>query len=115
MKGSIDRFIVDPPFLSEDCQTRGMSSQLPWSHIDAHFLAAMTVKWLSKSLESIDSDPRLIVCTGERMESLIQRLYRTQGVLVTTFEPKHAKGLSNEFLCYSNFECEKWKCRKGSD
>jgi methylase of polypeptide subunit release factors len=24
MKGTVDRIICDPPFLSEDCQTKGM-------------------------------------------------------------------------------------------
>ena len=28
MKGTIDHIICDPPFLSEDCQTKGMRSRL---------------------------------------------------------------------------------------
>ncbi|KAH8590919.1 putative N6-adenine methyltransferase-domain-containing protein [Bisporella sp. PMI_857] len=91
MKGTVDSFIIDPPFLSEECQTK----------------AAMTVRWLSKSWGSKDS--RLIVCTGERMETLIHKLYRPQGIATTTFLPVHTKGLSNEFFCYANFECGHWK------
>lgn len=79
--------------------------------------AAMTVRWLSKTWGaskikgSTDSlqEPRTIVCTGERMESLVNKLYRPQGVATTTFEPVHAKGLSNEFRCYANFDCPDWK------
>ena len=74
----------------------------------------MTVRWLSKSWGggAGSGDSRLIVCTGERMESLINKLYKAQGIATTTFEPVHSKGLSNEFFCYANFECEKWKWKK---
>lgn len=48
------------------------------------------------------------------MESLINKLYRPAGVLTTTFEPIHSKGLSNEFFCYANFECEKWRWKENS-
>ncbi|KAF1920579.1 putative N6-adenine methyltransferase-domain-containing protein [Ampelomyces quisqualis] len=92
MKGTFDHIICDPPFLSEDCQTK----------------AALTVRWLAKSwtAESL----RLIVCTGERMESLVTtKLYGKVGTKTTDYEIKHAKGLSNEFRCYANFECEEWK------
>jgi len=104
MKGSVDYIICDPPFLSEECQTK----------------AAMTVRWLSKSWAAVpdtrSTDSRLIICTGERMNSLINKLYRPQGISTTTFEPTHSKGLSNEFSCYANFECEfwKWKEQNGS-
>lgn len=91
LKASFDYMICDPPFLSEDCQTK----------------AALTVRWLAKSW-SMDR-LRLIVCTGERMESIIHRLYAKAGIQTTDFEVKHVKGLSNEFRCYSNFECESWK------
>ncbi|KAL7784137.1 putative N6-adenine methyltransferase domain-containing protein [Trichoderma ceciliae] len=94
LKGTIDRIICDPPFLSEDCQTK----------------AALTVRWLLKS-NSTRPPPRLIVCTGERMEDLILKLYRPLGVQTTAFEPKHSRGLSNEFYCYANFECPNWSWR----
>ncbi|KAG4439552.1 hypothetical protein IFR05_004951 [Cadophora sp. M221] len=103
MKASVDHIICDPPFLSEDCQTK----------------AAMTVRWLSKSWgvapEQRSTNSRLILCTGERMETLINKLYRPQGIATTTFEPVHSKGLSNEFFCYTNFECEKWKWKEDQD
>ncbi|KAF1956862.1 hypothetical protein CC80DRAFT_412383 [Byssothecium circinans] len=92
LKASFDRIICDPPFLSDDCQTK----------------AALTVRWLAKSWTSLDS-LRLIVCTGERMEPLVTKLYSKVGTHTTNYEIKHAKGLSNEFRCYSNFECENWK------
>ncbi|KAG9245860.1 putative N6-adenine methyltransferase-domain-containing protein [Calycina marina] len=92
MKGSVDAMVVDPPFLSEDCQTK----------------AAVTVRWLSRSWGT-PTDSKLIVCTGERMKSLINKLYRPQGIATTDYLPIHSKGLSNEFFCYANFECELWK------
>ncbi|KAI3391966.1 hypothetical protein diail_6404 [Diaporthe ilicicola] len=91
LKGSIDRIICDPPFLSEDCQTK----------------AALTVRWMAKPA----ADIKLIVATGERMESLVTKLYRSFGLKTTDFEPVHARGLSNEFFCYANFESEAWKWR----
>ncbi|KAI0382591.1 putative N6-adenine methyltransferase-domain-containing protein [Hypomontagnella monticulosa] len=93
LKGAVDRIICDPPFLSEDCQTK----------------AALTVRWMSRSSADTDSRLRLIVCTGERMEALVTKLYRSFGTQTTTFEPRHARGLSNEFYCYANYECEAWK------
>lgn len=94
LKGHFDSIICDPPFLSEDCQTK----------------AALTVRWMSKLWQewTEDSNGRLIVCTGERMESLIHKLYGKARIRTTSFEPKHAKGLSNEFRCYANFDCESW-------
>ncbi|KAI9052547.1 hypothetical protein LZ554_003890 [Drepanopeziza brunnea f. sp. 'monogermtubi'] len=103
LKASVDHIICDPPFLSEDCQTK----------------AAMTVRWLSKSWgvapEKRSTHSRLIQCTGERMETLINKLYRAQGIATTTFLPVHSKGLSNEFFCYANFECQKWKWKNTSE
>ncbi|ESZ96777.1 N(6)-adenine-specific DNA methyltransferase [Sclerotinia borealis F-4128] len=107
LKGSADRVICDPPFLSEDCQTK----------------AALTVRWLSKSWgqdESLmswgqadsASPSKLIVCTGERVGDVVNKLYRPQGIATTTYLPIHANGLSNEFFCFANFECEHWTWRK---
>lgn len=124
MKGSIDHIICDPPFLSEDCQTKGnhlIVSQRCMHIADSIDQAALTVRWLSRSWgagthapsnssESLVA-PRLIVSTGERMGTLVNKLYRAQGIHTTTFEPVHANGLSNEFHCYSNFECDNWKLR----
>ncbi|KAI1332223.1 putative N6-adenine methyltransferase-domain-containing protein [Xylariaceae sp. FL0255] len=55
MKGSVDRIICDGPFLNDNCQTK----------------MAMTLRWLARPA----SDPRIIICTGERMEPLVLRLY----------------------------------------
>lgn len=78
----------------------------------------MTVRWLSKwstGAKSVEAEQsaksRLIVCTGERMENVVTKLYRPQGLATTTFEPVHKNGLSNEFFCYANFESEQWKWR----
>ncbi|KAG9649841.1 N-6 adenine-specific DNA methyltransferas-like protein 2, partial [Aureobasidium melanogenum] len=90
LKGSFDRIICDPPFLNEDCQSK----------------AALTVRWLAKTWET---PLKLIQCTGERMESLAHKLYGKAGMRTTTFLPEHSKGLSNEFRCYANFECDAWK------
>ncbi|RYP32335.1 hypothetical protein DL766_004010 [Monosporascus sp. MC13-8B] len=98
LKGAASRVICDPPFLSEDCQTK----------------AALTVRWLTKPSPS--PGPRLIVCTGERMQSLVTgKLYRGLGARTTTYEPVHARGLSNEFYCYANFECGAWRWRSESE
>lgn len=79
--------------------------------------AALSVRYLSKNWlgppESSQDDTalRLIVCTGERMETLVNRLYGKVGLHTTTFDPKHSKGLSNEFRCYANFKCDVWEWR----
>ncbi|KAI9666396.1 MAG: hypothetical protein M1821_004332 [Bathelium mastoideum] len=101
LNGTFDRLICDPPFLSEDCQTK----------------AALTVKWLSRSwTPHIEGDekqerPKIIVCTGERMQPVIEKLYGKMGVRTTNLEIQHANGLSNEFRCYANFESDGWKWR----
>ena len=80
----------------------------------------MTVRWLSKSWGKVNGKgqaqvtqdgPRgkVIVCTGERMEGLVLKLYKPLGIKTTNYEPVHAKGLSNEFYCYSNYEGDAWK------
>lgn len=48
------------------------------------------------------------------METLIEKLYSKVGIHTTDFAVKHAKGLSNEFRCYANFECHDWKWAKQS-
>ncbi|KAK0853111.1 Protein-lysine N-methyltransferase efm5 [Friedmanniomyces endolithicus] len=98
LKNKFDRIICDPPFLSDDCQTK----------------TALTVRYLSKSwaADNGTSDGlRFISCTGERVGEIIARLYGKTGVKTTTFEPAHSKGLSNEFRCYANFECSAWTWR----
>ncbi|KAI9884860.1 MAG: DASH complex subunit dam1 [Watsoniomyces obsoletus] len=105
LKGTCDRILCDPPFLSEDCQTK----------------AATTVAWLTRSTTASDrlnADPRLprfVTCTGQTMAPLLQRLYRRVGLRSTSFRPRHVKGLSNEFRCYANFECPAWTWEDGSE
>lgn len=89
LKGSVDRIICDPPFLSDDCQTK----------------MALTVRWMAKPA----ADVRVIISTGERMENLVTKLYRGFGIKTTDYEP--AQGLSNEFFCYANFDSEAWNWR----
>ncbi|KAL6923826.1 hypothetical protein FSHL1_001075 [Fusarium sambucinum] len=89
LKGSLDSVIIDPPFFSNDCQTK----------------FALTGRWLIKP-----NSPRVIVCTGERMAPIIDKLYSSVGVYPTTFEPAHA-GLSNHYYCYANFESSTWDWR----
>ncbi|KAF7845882.1 hypothetical protein BT93_L0198 [Corymbia citriodora subsp. variegata] len=93
LKGAFDRIICDPPFLSEDCQSK--------------------VRWLARQWQApqagSEGSTKLILCTGERMESLAHKLYGKAGLQTTTFLPEHTKGLSNEFRCYANFECDGWK------
>ncbi|TLS23739.1 uncharacterized protein PpBr36_06663 [Pyricularia pennisetigena] len=56
---------------------------------------------------------RIVICTGERMETLLTtRLYTELGLRTTTFVPEHANKLSNEFYCYANFECGEWEWRE---
>ncbi|KAK0517275.1 hypothetical protein JMJ35_000430 [Cladonia borealis] len=97
MKSRYDRILCDPPFLSSDCQTK----------------AALTVRWLAKApaKNAEKEDLRIILCTGERMETLVLKLY--PGIQTTTFDPQHTQNrLSNDFRCYANFECASWSWRK---
>lgn len=73
----------------------------------------MTVRWLSKPPlpDAGILSPRIIICTGERMEELVLRLY--PGTTATTYDPQHAQNrLSNDFRLYANFECEAWSGRR---
>ena len=96
MKGKYDRILCDPPFLSSDCQVKN----------------AMTVRWLANPSEegSEACECRVIVCTGERMEDVILRLYPS--MRTTTFQPRHAQDrLSNDFRCYANYDSKLWPNR----
>lgn len=87
LKGKVDRLLIDPPFLEAECQKK----------------SSETAKILLKN----DASARLITCTGERMKENVLKNY--PGVYVTDFFPEHKNGLSNEFRCYSNFDCKQWK------
>lgn len=92
IRGKVDRLLIDPPFLNEDCQTK--------SSITAKSLL------VSPSNKKVDQETRLISCTGERMYEIMARVYPT--TRITTFLPEHENGLSNEFRCYANFEWKGW-------
>lgn len=70
----------------------------------------MTVRWLLKPQIPSAPQPRVIVCTGERMQDIVSKLYRSLKVQTTDFEPYH-EGLNNHYYCYANFECSSWKWR----
>ncbi|CCF58929.1 hypothetical protein KAFR_0F03330 [Kazachstania africana CBS 2517] len=96
IKGKVDRLLIDPPFLNDDCQTK--------SSITAKTLLAPNDK--SKT-QNASLKHRLISCTGERMHEIMFNVY--PDIHITTFLPEHANGLSNEFRCYANFEWDAWK------
>lgn len=89
LKGQFSAAVVDPPFLSHEYHTK----------------TAITTRYLLKSVEP--NVGKIIVCTGERVADLVKKVYT--GTHITSFYPQHANGLSNEFRCYSNYECSNWK------
>lgn len=91
LKNKFNRILLDPPFLNEDCQTK----------------TALTVRWLTRPWQR-GSDLKVMACSGERMRGLLERLYEPVGLKATMFEVGH-KGLSNEFLCYSTHESERFQ------
>lgn len=93
LKGQFDAVVVDPPFLSEECHTK--------TALTARFFLKNPLKAGEKT------ESKVIVCTGERVSEVIQKVY--PGIHITDYFPEHANGLSNEFRCYSNFECPSWK------
>ncbi|KAL3231100.1 Protein-lysine N-methyltransferase EFM5 [Nakaseomyces bracarensis] len=96
LRHRVDRILIDPPFLNEDCQTKTATT--------AKFLLAPNDKSKTKSGAF---KHRFISCTGERMASVIKNAYPDSHI--TDFYPEHANGLSNEFRCYSDFEWSGWK------
>jgi len=72
----------------------------------------MTVRWMARK-----QDSRVMICSGERMEPLVLKVYKWFGVQTTTYEPVHANQLGNEFYCYANFEPadESWKWKVSSE
>ena len=111
LRGKFDSIICDPPFLSEECQTKGVQPVRSDRKQPTNMRpAAMTVRWLSKQPPGKQDASRVIICSGERMDSLIHKVY--PGCKTTTFEPTHEKSrLHNEFRCYANFEGDAWKWR----
>ncbi|KAJ3126122.1 hypothetical protein HK100_010431 [Physocladia obscura] len=80
-----DTLVVDPPFLSDDC----------WSK------TSECVRWLAKNHKC-----NIIVCTGLVMKD---KILNELDCRLTSFEPKHKGGLSNEFGCFTNFESDGFK------
>ena len=79
-----DTFLIDPPFLSEECFEK--------------------VKQAVDLLRRNDGiDTKFIVCSGAVMKETIGKLFGTK---VAKFNPKHERGLSNEFYCYVNYTSE---------
>lgn len=79
LKGTFDRLIIDPPFLSDECEVK----------------AATTARWLGKA------DARFIVCSGAKMRDLLLRIYKARE---TKFKVQHNNGrLSNDFMCLLNY------------
>lgn len=101
LKGKIDRLLIDPPFLNDNCQLK--------SSLTAHSLLKYKMESNSEKELTKNGVPmhRLISCTGERMKDIMKKAYK--GIKVTDFLPEHANGLSNEFKCYADFECDQWK------
>ncbi|KAJ3260906.1 hypothetical protein HDU77_001183 [Chytriomyces hyalinus] len=82
LQAQFDTLVVDPPFLSDECWTK----------------TSECVRWLAKK-----DSCKIIVCTGLVMRAKIEK---ELGCKLTSFEPKHKGGLSNEFGCFTNFESE---------
>ncbi|KAK7208166.1 putative N6-adenine methyltransferase-domain-containing protein [Myxozyma melibiosi] len=91
VKERFDSVLVDPPFLSEECQVK----------------TAITVRLLLRKPSEEDaakgrSRPRVAVCTGQKVADVILRTYRGYGVRCTDFRPEHRNGLQNEFRCFAS-------------
>lgn len=95
LKGSVDRLLIDPPFLQDECQL--LSSQT------AHCLLKADKR--GETSNGVGKY-RLISCTGERMKDVIKKCY--PDTRITTFTPEHG-ALSNEFCCYASYEGKSWK------
>ncbi|KAJ8100738.1 putative N6-adenine methyltransferase-domain-containing protein [Lipomyces tetrasporus] len=87
MKSQFDAVIVDPPFLSAECQVK----------------TAITARLL---LSSEQGRRKIVVCTGQKVADVILRTYRPYGVRCTKFRPEHRNGLQNEFRCFASGELD---------
>ncbi|CAI2349773.1 unnamed protein product [Caenorhabditis sp. 36 PRJEB53466] len=76
--GIFDVIIADPPFLAAECLIK----------------TAHSIRLLGK--ESV----KVILCTGAIMEDYAARLLAMHR---TSFEPKHANNLANDFSCFANY------------
>lgn len=80
MEGKYDFILADPPFLNEDCLLG----------------FAQTASFLSKPRSA-----KIIFCTGAVMEECCSKFLNLK---MTSFVPKHARNLSNQFCCYANYD-----------
>ncbi|CEP20361.1 unnamed protein product [Cyberlindnera jadinii] len=96
LAGTVNRLLIDPPFLQDECQRKSSQTAHALLHKDKH----------SKTRNGV-SKYRLISCTGERMKDIIKEVYPDTNP--TSFFPEHANGLSNEFFCYASYEGNSWK------
>ncbi|KAG0232873.1 hypothetical protein BGW41_001697 [Actinomortierella wolfii] len=83
LKGKVDFIVVDPPFLSDECCDKTLS----------------TVRDLLNP-----NGGKVLMCTGLVMR---QRVLDNIAAKMTTFHPKHKGGLSNEFRSYTNYESKR--------
>ncbi|SCU87587.1 LAFA_0E07646g1_1 [Lachancea sp. 'fantastica'] len=95
LKGKVHRFLIDPPFLNEECQTKFSSTTKALQNPDFN----LTTKHGQRQHAVVSS-------TGERMADVVSKLY--PGIKTTNFRPEHANGLSNEFRCYADFKWKGW-------
>ncbi|ODQ77733.1 hypothetical protein BABINDRAFT_40958 [Babjeviella inositovora NRRL Y-12698] len=98
LKGKVHRLLIDPPFLSDECQSK----------------VALTAKSLLVEDKTVvnslgELQYKLISSTGEVMAPVIRKAY--PGVNMTDFVPQHKNGLSNLFACYASYEGKSWKFR----
>lgn len=95
LRHKVDRLLIDPPFLEEDCQVKSSIAAKNLLTKDKH-----------AKTKTGDLKYKMISSTGERMRDVIKRIY--PDTHITTFYPEHKNGLSNEFRCYATFEGEAW-------
>ncbi|CAH60777.1 Protein-lysine N-methyltransferase M142.8 [Caenorhabditis elegans] len=74
-----DVIIADPPFLAAECLIK----------------TAHSIRLLGKS------DVKVLLCTGAIMEDYASRLMAMHR---TSFEPRHANNLANDFSCFANYQ-----------
>uniref|UniRef100_A0AC35TJB1 Protein-lysine N-methyltransferase n=1 Tax=Rhabditophanes sp. KR3021 TaxID=114890 RepID=A0AC35TJB1_9BILA len=79
LKHTFDFIIADPPYLASDVLTAVSES----------------VKLLMK-----EGNSKIILCTGAVME---KTAFETLHLKRTSFAPKHANNLSNDFCCFANY------------
>ncbi|BFZ56435.1 Protein-lysine N-methyltransferase efm5 [Savitreella phatthalungensis] len=86
LAGTFDRLLVDPPFLSDECQVK----------------AATTARFLLKKGDKGQRGGRAIICSGAKVRELLLKLYAAKE---TVFEVRHNRDqLSNDFVCLTTYD-----------